>query len=423
MLILTLCFVFVILYKSHQEAAKIYQDIAHQAQRGTEDPLSMQYAENLDYVDPFQSLLIRKSETVPGLHRGRCPQRNNFVFIKTMKCATQTVVQILRRFGYLRNLNFVLPRDNNIYLGWPFQMDRLDYRPSRRPFNSLVEHSVYNSSVFSQLMPKDTAYVTIIREPFSHFKSTFNYFNIANITFVKEEDKVSGYLQNLDKYETFYKSPDGAKIRYCIPDGFSVTKNLLSHCLGMPLGFPAGSENITSNAVKVTQYIGKLDKEFDLVMIMEYFHESLVLLKRLMCWSMADILYRMSNVGSYTFKSSPPNDLNLKIYKHWSHVDYLLYDHFNKTFWRKVYEQGEDFHREVAEYNQIQSEVTKFCSDPTRENVLTIDESEFTESFHVNRDFCLILGLDLLDYLKRRYDREEKWTEPEEEKSLRKKTC
>lgn len=410
--------VFMVLNSSYKQSEKLYNEIVQKHSSEYEE-----YIDNLDYIDPFQSFLIRTKEVTHKSSRGSCVEKRNFVFIKTMKCATQTLVQIFRRFGYLRHLNFVLPRGNNIYLGWPFIMENRDFRPSKHQFNILVEHSVYNLTVMSRLMPKDSKYITIIREPFSHFKSTFNYFNVANISHVEEADKVSGYLQNLEKYEHIYRSPT-AKLRYCIPDGFSVTKNLLSHCVGMPLGYPASLENITENLDKVKEYIKQLDSEFSLVMIMEYFHESLVMLKRLMCWSMEDILYHTINVGKYAFKHSVASEINLKIYQHWSHLDYLLYDHFNQTFWRKVAAEGEDFQQEVAEYNKIQSQVSKFCSSrDTSINVIVIEESQFTESFTVTKDFCLMLGIDLLEYLKKRFDREEGWVEPEEDKKLPKRGC
>ena len=50
---------------------------------------------------------------------GKSNGNNNFVFIKCMKCATETVGNILRRYAFTRNLNVVLPRSDNIYLGWP----------------------------------------------------------------------------------------------------------------------------------------------------------------------------------------------------------------------------------------------------------------------------------------------------------------
>ena len=62
-------------------------------------------------------------------------EKTNFVFIKCMKCATETMATILRRFGYLRDLNFVLPVNRNIYLGWPFPIEESDIRQSKFDYN------------------------------------------------------------------------------------------------------------------------------------------------------------------------------------------------------------------------------------------------------------------------------------------------
>ena len=45
------------------------------------------------------------------------------------------------------------------------------------------------------------------------------------------------------------------------------------------------------NLTAVENYIHFLQQEFDLVMLMEYFDESLVLLKRRLCWKIEKILY------------------------------------------------------------------------------------------------------------------------------------
>lgn len=377
-----------------------------------------------DYIDPFQSLLIQDSDIHNKVGGSTCKEKRNFVFIKTMKCATQTVAMILRRFGYLRYLNFVLPKGDNLYLGWPFILEAQDYRPSRRPYNALVEHSVYNRTIMSALMPKDTKFITIIREPFSHFRSVFNYFNVGNISKVEAKDQVSEWLLNLNKYDTLYKSHQQSEKRYCIPDGFSITKNLLSHCLGMPIGFPVGRANITNDDVKVLEYIHQLDAEFDLVMIMEYFHESLVLLKRTMCWSLQDLLYQAFNVGKYGYKNTEPKEEHLQIYKHWSHLDYLLYDHFNRTFWKKIQMQTDNFQQEVATFTKIQADVSEYCSHMTeKEPALQVTATDFNEAFSVTKETCLMLGVELLTFLKKRFDREEDWVMPESEKNFAKRGC
>ena len=375
------------------------------------------------YIDTFESLLItdRRRHKINGR---TCLEKQNFVFIKTMKCATETMASVLRRFGYLRHLNFVLPKQKNIYLGWPYILEKLDYRPSSKPFNILVEHSIYNKTVMSSLMPNDSAYISIIREPYSHFKSAFHYFNVANISKVTGKDQLSQYIHNIDTYERYYKSREGSKIRFCIPDGFSVTKNLLSHCLGMPLGFPAGRRNFTDDLTSILRYIEQLNRDFTLVMIMDYFHESLVLLKRLMCWSLEDIIYHTSNVGNYSYKYQPPKPGHFKVHRQWSSVDYILYEFFNNTLWQKIAKEGESFHREVATYNLIQTQVADYCEYMNdREEDLKISATEFNDEFVVTHDYCIIMGLDLLTFLKTRYDYEELELDSEVQNSGPKRGC
>ncbi|XP_046557860.1 galactose-3-O-sulfotransferase 2-like [Haliotis rubra] len=302
-------------------------------------------------------------DSVKDLHLDSktCKEKHNFVFIKCMKCATETMATIIRRFGYTRNLSFVTPVSNKLYLGWPYLMTEYDIRPSSRGYNIIMEHSIYNKTIMQKLMPKDTLYISIIREPFSHVKSTINYFKVLQILDITSKNGLSEYLHNLEKYEVIYKSPEKHQPRFCIPDGFSMTKNLMSHCHGMPLGFPPGRDDISGDPAAVDQYIQDLGKEFYFMMLVEYFHESLVLLKRKMCWTFQDILYKSVNTGNYTYKDTQPDPELVAIYKKWSPVDYKLYDYFNRTFWQTVDKQSNDFFDEVAAFDQVQKRVSSFC--------------------------------------------------------------
>ncbi|KAJ8308896.1 hypothetical protein KUTeg_013770 [Tegillarca granosa] len=285
------------------------------------------------------------------------------------ECATETLATILRKFSYVNELNVMLPRKKRIYCGWPFPLETQDYRPSSKPFNSLIEHAIAQ---------------------------------------IKSNDPITTYFHNLDKFEQIYQSDEAATHRYCIPNGFSITKNLLSHCLGMQTGFPTGRPDITQNAAAVKQYIQFLDKEFTLVMIMEYFFESLVLLKRLMCWSLRDMLYKHVNVGNYTYKRIPPKGDNHNRHKQWSSADYLLYDHFNRTFWQKIKAEGNDFFEEVNQFRKIQLKFSTFCNyikeNSLKDKVLNIEASEYNENFQVTYKDCEFLDKNLLDLLKAQYD-------------------
>lgn len=339
-----------------------------------------------------------------------CSEVQNFVFIKCMKCATETMASITRRFGYTRDLNFVLPNKHDTYLGWPYVMEQRDWRSSRRPYNILMEHAIFNKPIMQKIMPSNTVYITMIREPWDHFLSSFHYFALPHIVEIPGSDPVTEYFQHIYKYEERYTSSEIAAVRPCIPNGFSVTRNIQSHCLGMPLGFPKQSPNITSNATAVDAYIIYLDRHFDLVLIMEYFYESLVLLKRRMCWSLKDILQHRTNAGFYkhgqTYKKT-----NMEVHRHWSNTDYRLYHYFNRTLWRKIENEGSNFFREVEHTKFVQSVVNDFCFTKNNWNTsgmhMKVEQSEFNPQFIVTSDDCRLMKIYLLPTLKRNFDERE----------------
>jgi len=273
-----------------------------------------------------------------------CQARTRFVYIKMIKCASTTVSGMFRRFGLQRRLSFVLPPKGRIYVGWPYQVDDTLYRPSKSTsgFDIFCDHTVYNRTKFSELMGRDTVYITSLREPFSQVKSMLNYYNVLNISRVplSVSDRFTRFMVNIEKYEAMYKSPEASLTRYCVPDGFSMTRNLMSFNLGFPTGgFRSAAEDLAHDDNLVRQWLAALDSEFSLVIITEHFYESMVLFRRQMCWNLTDILLlEAGNAGSYEYKKKESPKL-VKLYRRWSSVDYQLYHHFNDSLWKKIAEQ------------------------------------------------------------------------------------
>lgn len=334
-----------------------------------------------------------------------CSEQRNVVFIKTIKCATTTLLGVFYRFGYTRNLSFVSPIGNKIYLNWPFPLTMQDFRPSSRGYNILADHVVYTEDLMEKIMPKNTVYISIIREPFAHFKSTFHYFNLAKISGVPSNitNPIVEYLSHLGQYESAYMA-HRAKERWCVPDGFSITRNILSHCLGMPLGFPLGTKNITADDASVGQYIKHLNTKFRLILIVEYFYESVILLRRLMCWNFRDIIFINSNTGDYKFKNVSVPKFISDIHRKWSSVDYRLYHYFNNTFWRHVSQQGTDFYSEVEAFKKVETQVQNYCLTlyktftkdqyPFNMTEIIVPASPWNEQFSVTSGDCWMLGPD-----------------------------
>ncbi|KAF6036098.1 GAL3ST1 [Bugula neritina] len=124
------------------------------------------------------------------------------------------------------------------------------------------------------------------------------------------------------------------------------------------LGFNVKKSN-DKKAIK--DYIDFVERRFKLVMFTEYFDESLVLLRRTMNWSMTDIFYSYANEA--TKKSGTvlsPDDINKLLNIKHNLGDWMLYQHFNKSFWEKVSTQPE-FFDEVKVFKQLNTKVREFC--------------------------------------------------------------
>ncbi|XP_019630072.1 PREDICTED: galactosylceramide sulfotransferase-like [Branchiostoma belcheri] len=334
-----------------------------------------------------------------------CKEKTNFVFIKMHKSGSETMTSLFHRYGDERMLEFVLPRGdvNDWYLGWPKPITRDIYRPAKSGmFNIMCEHTVFNKPAMSKVMPKDAVYITILREPFEQFKSSFKYHLLPKILGIPENsDVLVEFFKQPETYDNIYTSSaeEVRKVRTGIPDGVSVTRNFMAHDLSYPR---AQWENSTY----LQEFIKYIDKEFILVMILEYFEESLILLKRAMCWEFQDIIYHPSNVAAYPYKIDRRQNL-IDAHRKFSKVDYALYQHFNRTFWEKIKQGGQDFKEELEAFRKIQRVTTRYC-DSKRTTPLSFPSTKWSMEVRITRHFCSRYGLDTGGYLdhvlKKRYD-------------------
>jgi len=141
---------------------------------------------------------------------------------------------------------------------------------------------------------------------------------------------------------------------------FSVMLRKANPLTRSPLLYDLGlSFKYYQNLTAVNGYIQFLDKEFDLVMIMDYFDESLVLMKRLLCWQMEDILYLKLNERHNKEKDTVLTDDVRENVKRWNKADVLLFDYFNKSFWKKIENEGENFYKELTIFRQKNWEIKR----------------------------------------------------------------
>nr|XP_033809875.1 galactosylceramide sulfotransferase isoform X2 [Geotrypetes seraphini] len=295
---------------------------------------------------PAQAKNFPHTQSAKG-NGSRCLPQLDIMFMKTHKTASSTILNILFRFGEKHRLKFAFPNGRNDFY-YPSYFERShvqDYRPGMC-FNIICNHMRFQYTEVRKLVPVDTMFITILRDPASHFESSFHYFfRIVPFTW-----KLSGE----DKMAEFLRDP----WRYYDPNGFNA--HYLHNLLFFDLGY---DNNINAESPLVEEHIHEIEERFDLVMLLEYFDESLILLRELLCWELEDILYFKLNAR----KDSTLSRLNSNVHEKaisWNQIDAKLYHHFNVTFWRKVDAYGWDrMQKDVYELRQKNKMLIKICID------------------------------------------------------------
>ncbi|KAI8495253.1 hypothetical protein Bbelb_272390 [Branchiostoma belcheri] len=198
---------------------------------------------------------------------------------------------------------------------------------------------------------------------------------------ITSTNPIKTFLQNPWKY----KNLSEAYFSFC-----KVTWDGTRNHLAFDLGYPTeGADDMEA----AERYIKELEYDMTLVLLLEHLDESLVLLRRLMCWEMQDVLYDTApkNVKNYSYKSYNPTPEELANLRRWKAVDYRLYDTFNRSLWRKIAGQGPDFYRELHHYRELKQNISWFCHGEQHRKsnlTLTVKTSQWSPQFVVDARYC-----------------------------------
>ncbi|XP_064648813.1 galactose-3-O-sulfotransferase 2-like [Lineus longissimus] len=289
-----------------------------------------------------------------------------------------------------RKLVIALPRYDEGHIGWPksFQPNQIyrynDIRDGNLTVDIIPHHLIYNRTALEQVMSNDTVYISIVREPFSQFKSTLNYFQKAVLQLDMpgtQKEAVTQFLNNADEYEknvtfTFNERPAGEK---------SITKNFMATEFGFPV-----SKFKDEKFIK--DFLNKIDKEFHLVMLYEELYESVVLLRRLLCWDFKDILFTVVNKQYYRVDRVTDSVIYRRQQK-WSAVDHALYYHLRKILQlRKSSQIYRPLMLEAQHLRRVTYKLKHFC-DLEEGPYLEIKATTWHLDFKVRRSQCGLLNM------------------------------
>lgn len=326
----------------------------------------------------------------------KCDPITRIIFIKVHKAGSSTVATILQRFGIMRNLSFVLPNKELHIQRYNYieSLNRDDILPppSSKKDNSsydiLCNHIIYNKTSFDGIFTSDVFKLAILRHPLEQFVSAFRYYGYTKKGYFEkifnatDDRHVSNYLESPEGFEP--ESPYR-----------SFTHNTQSLDMGLlPSDF--------SDMQQTKNHVSMLENDFDLIMILEYFEESLILLKRKLCWSFKDILYMQKN-KRWNDKNLKLSVLDFKRLHNWNSADYTLYDRMYSKFWEEIHIQRNSFHEEVLLFKSILRDVRTHCFDKYAHSPLVIGPSTWNDGFTVDAYDCLLLKMNETELLDKIY--------------------
>ena len=223
------------------------------------------------------------------------------------------------------------------------------------------------------IVPRDSVYVTIMREPGRLFHSTFAYMRDVVPSFkcypLGEQNAAEKWLNNSQR---------------CIQQTSHKSRRWYRYAMFRQnhMAFDLGYDYEMNNATEISEAIKKIDSVFDLVLITDYMDESLVLLAYLLCLSLEEMaslkIHERQNKDLTPIKMER---LSRKA-RDWNKADAALFDFFNASLWKKIERFGfERMAAEVAKLRRINQRMQNLCLDNTTTSSSESLESHLADAF------------------------------------------
>ncbi|XP_074167704.1 galactose-3-O-sulfotransferase 4 isoform X2 [Sminthopsis crassicaudata] len=345
----------------------------------------------------FQQLWASTS----GSLASSCNPQKQLVFLKTHKSGSSSVLSLLHQYGDRHSLRFALPV--RYQFGYPkfFQATSVKgYLPHgggpQPTFHILCHHMRFNLPEVLRVMPPDSFFFSIVRDPaalavsaFSYYKSVSSAFRAAPSlaaflasprAFYRPGGRGDHYARNLlwfdfglplpqeiralKKYPKPFKKIQSSDIHIWPSNSASQPSELDPNSLfKLPhttSHIQLADHSISLSPASITDSLSSsfiqwalawLDSIFDLVLVAEYFDESLVLLADALCWGLDDVVGFVHNAQATSIKSVKGHkgikdhggimDKQLATRaRAWNNLDWALYVHFNHSLWNRADRYG-----------------------------------------------------------------------------------
>lgn len=195
------------------------------------------------------------------------------------------------------------------------------------------------------MVSSSAVYFSILRNPVQLMESSFSYYR-GTAAF----SRARSLEEFLSQPYLYYNPTDGNR---------HYARNLMT----FDFGFNPDGE---VSAERVQLMLKAIEASFDLLLISEYFDESMVLLKEMLCWDLDSVVSFPLNIRDSSTKSRLSDTIVEKI-KEWNRLDWEIYTHFNRTFWERIDRDigRERMRREVQALRERQEELARTCLQGT----------------------------------------------------------
>lgn len=311
------------------------------------------------------------------------PEVQHVAFLKVHKTGSSTIQNLLFRFGYKRKLSIALPtKGNKLSPDIPL-LDPL----KGKGYDILAIHSRFNESVFRSIVPNDSSYIGIVRDPFEVMVSSAYYHRYVWHVPYLQKIPADKFIESLIRFPEIYDQQE-----------YSLTKNSMAEVFGFPKGLNLSDKSVIRNYL---EYLGTI---FRLVLITEHFNESLVLMKRYLKWRLEDLLYIPLNEYRHpSLKELNITSLDKSKFKERNYLDYEVYNFFYERLVNQISLET-DILEEVKYFTSVQNKVQLFCLlDNTQfeGQGLRVRRSRWSEPFLVTKSDCDLMKMSELDLIER----------------------
>ena len=290
------------------------------------------------------------------------------LFLKTHKTGSSSVQNIMFRLAEKHKYPILWNKSNFSGICLPKPFEKSFSRNLPKTVKISTNHLIYSDQVLDMFQDDSENHenifkFTILREPFSQLISQFNYYSrrAENYCFYLAKD-LKNYLDNFDNF-WWRKNKEGPHRPVC--------RNQNSFDLGMVsdglISSSSSKKKLNWRNISDDDYrkmILNLEKRLDLVLILEKYYESMILLKESLNLTYEDVI-------SFKLNRALPNPNFIKISKNklskdyqkyknltntFNKSDFLIYSHFYKILIKKIKNYGE---AKMAEQVEILKNLTK----------------------------------------------------------------